>query len=303
MCVLFVRSACCLRLFAACRRLPFHLPLFPPSPCVNICNNYLVSTDPRLVKNDAAALKVSVALSHPRGRFISFSIVSIGAVFLICLAVINRTGTGYKVISVVYILVTVTRILVIILCSRSMIQMIDKSMARHAAKQRADIGCSRGATCPIAMDPKLTGAKKTILSALFFCINLTSVASTVLICALSTEYGYDNPIVFLATPLAFGPMIALMFHIQLHSKRNRSPARQPTLSMFSDRLGSPNGGGGSKGSTNTPTRTTIKSTGGVKTSSSVLPMETTPAEEAPLFASKGNETLEAGGEVKGENGA
>ena len=178
--------------------------------------------DPRLLKKDAFVLNVSAALTHPVGRAISFSVVSTGGTFLICMASIDGTGQGYKIASIAYIIVTVTRIVVIIMCSRSMVQMIDRSMKRHAAKQRAD-GAAKAGTGGggVKVDPKLVAARKTILSALFFCIKLTSVASAVLLFALVTEYGSDNPIVFLATPLAFGPMIALSFHIQLHSKRNK----------------------------------------------------------------------------------
>lgn len=175
-------------------------------------------------------LKVSAALTHPVGRVISYSVVSIGGGFLVCLASIDWTGQGYKIASIVYIIVTVTRVVIIIMCGRSMVKMIDKSMKRHAAKQRADGAADAGgdlAAVKVTADPKLVAAKKTILSALFFCIKLTSAASAVLTYALVTEYGTDNPIVFLATPLAFGPMVALSFHIQLHSKRNKVPPTSP----------------------------------------------------------------------------
>lgn len=227
--------------------------------------NNTASTDPRLMKKDAAALKVSAALTHPVGHHTSFSVVSIGAVCLISLASIGKTETGYRIMSSVYILVTVTRILVIALCSRSMIQMIDKSMARHAAKQRVDSPRSDD-SFTIAMDPKLVGAKKTILSALFFCINLTSIASAVLLFALVTEYGYDNPIMFLATPLAFGPMIALMFHIQLHSKRNKvTRSKKNRVANVGKKAGSTTDGA------QTGTYS-ARSAGVMKNSSRVLPM-------------------------------
>lgn len=167
---------------------------------------------------------MSAALTHPVGRLISYSVVSIGGVFLVCLTSIDWTGQGYKIASIVYIIVTVTRVVIILMCGRSMVKMIDKSMKRHADKQRADGAADAGgdrAAVKITADPKLAAAKKTILSALFFCIKLTSAASAALTFALVTEYGTDNPIVFLATPLAFGPMVALSFHIQLHSKRNK----------------------------------------------------------------------------------
>lgn len=193
------------------------------------------SADPRLLKKGATILKVSAALTHPVGRYASFSAVSIGAVCLVWLTLMARTGQGYKVAAISFILVEGLPILVTVMCSRSMIRIIDCSIAQDAAKQRAlgvESVCSAGSDSSagnnrtIMVDPKLAGAKKTIISALFFCITLTSIASTVLIFALTTEYGYDNPIVFLATPLAFGPMIALSFHVQLHSKRNKAHRRR-----------------------------------------------------------------------------
>ncbi|CAM9984843.1 unnamed protein product [Ectocarpus fasciculatus] len=188
------------------------------------------SVDPRLLKMDAVILKASAALTHPVGRYLTFSSVSIGAVFLILLTLIAWTGQGYKIAAIAYIIVTVLRILLIIMCSRSMINLIDGSMARDIAKQRAHGAQSDRSVlsgdCPgaskLKADPKLAAAKRTILSALFFCISLTSIASAVLIFALTTEYGTDNPIVFLAMPLAYGPLIALSFHVQLHSKRNKT---------------------------------------------------------------------------------
>lgn len=193
------------------------------------------------------------------GRCVAFSVVSVGAVFLVILTLIDWTGQGYKITSIAYILVTVTRIVVIIMCSGSMVDMIHKSMERHAAKQRADGATDRGhnGTAKILVDPKLAAAKKTILSALFFCINLTSIASAVLLFALVTEYGSDNPIVFLATPLAFGPMIALTFHIQLHSKRNKgapAPALSPKSNILSFGSGH-NSGDGTKATQATSTST------------------------------------------------
>ncbi|CAM9815256.1 unnamed protein product [Ectocarpus sp. 4 AP-2014] len=187
------------------------------------------SVDPRLLKMDAVILKASAALAHPVGRCLTFSSVSIGAVFLIVLTLIASTGQGYQIAAIAYILVTVLRILFIVMCSRSMINIIDGSMARDIASQKAQDahsgGCVSGGDSTsakkIKADPKLAAAKRTILSALFFCITLTSIASAVLIFALTTEYGNNNPIVFLALPLAYGPLIALSFHVQLHSKRNK----------------------------------------------------------------------------------
>ena len=220
---------------------PFHrIPStpWPPSP-LSAASSPLrlvplkpTSFDPRLLRKGAFVLKVSSALTHPLGRVISYSVVCVGGGILVCLASIDWTGQGYKVASIVYILVSVTRVVVIMMCGRSMVKMIEKSMKRHAAKQRSDIAATAAATAAgrdvkITVDPKLAAAKKTILSALFFCINLTSAASAVLTFALVTEYGTDNPIVFLATPLAFGPMVALSFHIQLHSRRNKATPSQP----------------------------------------------------------------------------
>ncbi|CAB1111708.1 unnamed protein product [Ectocarpus sp. CCAP 1310/34] len=189
----------------------------------------ILSVDPRLLKMDAVILKASAALAHPVGRCLTFFSVSIGAVFLIFLTLIASTGQGYKIAAIAYIVVTVLRILLIVMCSRSMINIIDGSMERDIASQRAQDAHSGGSVLggdstsakKIKADPKLAAAKRTILSALFFCITLTSIASAVLIFALTTEYGNNNPIVFLALPLAFGPLIALSFHVQLHSKRNK----------------------------------------------------------------------------------
>lgn len=239
------------------------------------------SADPRLLKKDALVLQVSAALTHPLGRFTSFCTVSVGPVFLAILTSIDSTGQGYKITSIAYILVTVTRIIVIVMCSRSMVDMIHKSMERHAAKQRADGATDGGhnGTAKIVADPKLAGAKKTILSALFFCINLTSIASAVLLFALVTQYGSDNPIVFLATPLAFGPMMALTFHIQLHSKRNKAvPSAQalsPNLNIHSCGSGT-SSGGGRKGTNATNTFTsTGKSARRTTTTGRVAPTEAT----------------------------
>lgn len=233
--------------------------------------------DPRLLKKGAFVLKVSAALTHPVGRCISFSVVSVGAVFLVILTAIDWTGQGYKITSIAYILVTVTRIVVIVMCSGSMVDMIHRSMERHAAKQRADGATDAGhnGTRKIVVDPKLAGAKKTILSALFFCINLTSIASAVLLFALVTDFGSDNPIVFLATPLAFGPMIALTFHIQLHSKRNRgspAPPQSPNSNAQTHGGSVTESGGGRKGTLATST-SSGKSARKVTTTGRVVPVE------------------------------
>lgn len=270
---------------------PLSLPLLKIPAfflCALLVSSYIInlhsSVDPRLLKKDTVVLKVSAALTQPVGRCISFSTVSVGAFVLIILTAIDLTGQGYKIISIAYILVTVTRILVIILCSQSMVDMIHESMKRHAANQRADGATDAGhnGTAKIVADPKLAAAKKTIISALFFCVNLTSIASAVLLFALVTEYGSDNPIVFLATPLAFGPMMALTFHIQLHSKRNKAtPVKplSPNSNIRSIVSGSSDGGYG-RGRKGTGATSTGTSTGGKffrKTTNSrvVVPTEAT----------------------------
>ncbi|CAM9782635.1 unnamed protein product, partial [Ectocarpus sp. 6 AP-2014] len=238
------------------------------------------SADPRLLKKGATVLKVSAALTHPMGRYTSFSAVSIGAVCLVWLMLMARTGQGYKVAAISYILVEGLPILVTVMCSRSMIRIIDHSIAQDAAKQRAlgdqstSSACSAGSghNRTITVDPKLAGAKKTIISAMFFCITLTSIASTVLIFALTTEYGYDNPIVFLATPLAFGPLIALSFHVQLHSKRNKarrrgqqSPPQSNVNSFASSTSGDGRGRSGGRKITAASLMATLTGTSGRKT--------------------------------------
>lgn len=242
-------------------------------------SNQPTSVDPRLLKKGAFVLTVSAALTDPLGRCAAFSIVSVGAVFLVVLTSIDWTGQGYKITSIAYILVTVTRIIVIVMCSRSMVDMIHKSMERHAAKQRADGATEAGhnGTAKIVVDPKLAAAKKTIITALFFCINLTSIASAVLLFALVTEYGSDNPIVFLATPLAFGPMIALTFHIQLHSKRNKAVPAQalsPNSNIINS-IGSGTGSGGErKGTIINPTGTFTGESARRTTTGRIVPAET-----------------------------
>ncbi|CAM9339397.1 unnamed protein product [Ectocarpus fasciculatus] len=247
------------------------------------------SADPRLLKKGATVLKVSATLTHPVGRYISFSAVSIGAVSLVWLTLMARAGQGYKVAAISYILVEGFPILVTVMCSRSMIRIIDSSIAQDAAKQRA-LGAqsirsagSAGSTGnphnrTIKVDPKLAGAKKTIISAMFFCITLTSIASTVLMFALTTEYGYDNPIVFMATPLAFGPLIALSFHVQLHSKRNkaarwrrqRSPPQSKVNSFGSSTSGDGKGRSGGRKITAASLMATLTGTSGRKTTAASL---------------------------------
>ncbi|CAM9291324.1 unnamed protein product, partial [Hapterophycus canaliculatus] len=209
------------------------------------------SVDPRLLKKGALVLRVSAGLTHPVGRFLSFSAVSIGGLILVYLASKSMTGKGYEIAAKSYILVTAIRIVVITTCSWSMVQMINKSMRQQAGKQRTDVasggGTARGAiTVATKVDPKLVMAKRTILSALFFCVSVTSIASTALLYALATPRGIENPLVFLATPLAFGPMMAMTFHIHLHSKRNRGTARgsrSPTTPVGSAKGVSSTGGG------------------------------------------------------------
>ncbi|CAM9710897.1 unnamed protein product, partial [Ectocarpus sp. 12 AP-2014] len=243
------------------------------------------SADPRLLKKGATVLKVSAALTHPVGQYTSFSAVSIGAVCLVWLMLMTRTGQGYKVAAISYILVEGLPILVTVMCSRSMIRIIDYSIAQDAAKQMALADQSTSSACSagsrhnrtIKVDPKLAGAKKTIISAMFFCITLTSIASTVLIFALTTEFGYDNPIVFLATPLAFGPLIALSFHVQLHSKRNKarrrgqqSPPQSNVNSFGSSTSGDGRGRGGGRKITAASLMATLTGTSGRKTTAATV---------------------------------
>ncbi|CBJ30263.1 hypothetical protein Esi_0183_0058 [Ectocarpus siliculosus] len=248
------------------------------------------SVDPRLLKMDAVILKASAALAHPVGRCLTFSSVSIGAVFLIFLTFIAWTGQGYKIAAIAYIVVTVLRILLIVMCSRSMINIIDGSMARDIASQKAQ-GAQRGRSVlsgdstsfkKIKADPKLAAAKRTILSALFFCITLTSIASAFLIFALTTEYGTDNPIVFLALPLAYGPLIALSFHVQLHSKRNKALLRrvpvQNPIATKGEVIGFGSGDGFKKASGSVGTTTSAKSGRNNTTGGRVVPTQGT-AEE------------------------
>ncbi|CAN0050817.1 unnamed protein product [Ectocarpus sp. 12 AP-2014] len=249
------------------------------------------SVDPRLLKMDAVILKASTALAHPVGRCLTFSSVSIGAVVLIFLTLIASTGQGYNIAAIAYIVVTVLRILLIVLCSRSMINIIDGSMARDIVSQRAQDAHSGGSVSggdstsakKIKADPKLVAAKRTILSALFFCITLTSIASAVLIFALATEYGNNNPIVFLALPLAYGPLIALSFHVQLHSKRNKVlPGRvhvQNPIATERENCGFGSGDGFKKASRSVGTATSAKSARSNTTGGRVVPTQGKAEEE------------------------
>lgn len=250
----------------------------------------IISVDPRLLKMDAVILKASAALTYPVGRYLTFSSVSIGAVCLILLTLMSLTGLGYKIAAIAYIVVTILRILLIVMCSHSMINIIDGSMARDIANQRAHgaqsgrsvLSSDNPSSKMIRVDPKLAAAKRTILSALFFCITLTSIASAVLIFALTTKNGTDNPIVFLATPLAYGPLIALSFHVQLHSKRNKAllgriQSRHP-ISSNREGGGFNCGDGFKKTSASLGTTTSGKSGRNNNTSGRVVPTQGT-AEE------------------------
>ena len=182
---------------------------------------------------------------------------------MICLELMNLTGHGYNVASIMYILVNVARIVIISMCARSMVKMINKSMKRHADKQRSAIAATPAAAAAaagggvkITADPKLATAKKTILSALFICMTVAGATSASLTFSLVTEYGTNNPIVFLAMPLAFGPMIILSFRIQLHSRRNKATPAQPLPSQ------SPTSGGYTWADTNTVTCSGYAASGG-----------------------------------------
>lgn len=89
---------------------------------VQLSRHQITSVDPRLLKKGATVLRVAAALTHPVGRFISYSAVSVGGLTLVYLASLSMTGKGYKV-----------RFLILLQCSRKLdlVRRIPRSSRRH----------------------------------------------------------------------------------------------------------------------------------------------------------------------------
>lgn len=166
----------------------------------------------------------------------------------------RRAELGYTIAACMFIVVTTVRIVIISLCGSAMIRIINRSIARLAQKgsmasiPRSNSGSARSGSGGGSYsrgfyiggsgsgsesrsrvrsrsgrhkDLKLEAARHTIFSALVFCVVLTSAAAAVLAFGVSSGYGAENPLIFMAAPLAIAPMVALSFHIQLHSGRNK----------------------------------------------------------------------------------
>ncbi|CAN0544153.1 unnamed protein product, partial [Ectocarpus sp. 12 AP-2014] len=88
---------------------------------------------------------------------------------------------------------------------------------------------------------------------------------------------------FLALPLAYGPLIALSFHVQLHSKRNkvllgRVHVQNP-IATKRENCGFGSGDGFKKASRSVGTTTSAKSTRNNTTGGRVVPTQGTAEEE------------------------
>lgn len=189
----------------------------PPEPfsrenvfCYRGLSPQPASNDPRLVRDSSEVFRISAALEQPLGRELSYFAASVGPMTSTILAAANRQTIAVKASAVAFILLGVNCTVVILVCGKSLLNVIDETLKKTSGKGGSGVASQ-----------ELLRARKKIVFTLMFVVQSAGQTLSMLVVAVVTNYGTAVPLILFGIPMGIVPLIWHAFCIQLHQGRSK----------------------------------------------------------------------------------
>ena len=181
----------------------------PTISAVHLPKN-VASLDPRLMQESPKVLAVTRWLEGPRLPYVVCGVVSIAPGISTVLAALAAMEASVRVMSAGLLLVIISTISTFLVCARSLVSTIDRSMQRKMEEQ-AEMGAvgsggGEGGNSKVGGDPNLLAARTKIKSVVVVSMGVSSMVFFTLTLAILSEWGTAAPLILFGIPLGkLGP--------------------------------------------------------------------------------------------------
>ena len=176
------------------------------------------------MRKSPEVLRISQWLETPTGHVVAYGLVSISPVGGIALDLVNQSEVAVRVIAAGIIVLCVGIPVVYWVCGRSLLRGIEESLRlqRHVQVARASREAGEeGPKGRSAAEEELFSARRRVKGMVIYSFLSCAKVVVILLFAVSSKYGIENPLLFFATPMALVPSVWNAINIQCHARRTK----------------------------------------------------------------------------------